>query len=290
MRIKDGFKGERSIVLPQAIVNLMKKDPLASYIYITDIGYYPKAMHHFRQRKSAITEYILIYCMDGSGWFKINNKKYEVKSHQYFIIPPGEPHTYASDDSNPWSIYWIHFGGIIAKYYVPDCIKPHDISPSIVSRIHTRLNLFEDIFNTLNASYAIENLRYAMATLQHFLASLRYMQQYHNASQHKERDDIANLVIHFFEENIEKKLSLSSIAKFTGISASRLSAIFKDSTGYSPIHYFNLLKIKKACELIDTTPMKLNQISLKLGFEDPLYFSRLFSKTMGKSPKAYRNS
>lgn len=228
--------------------------------------------------------------MDGSGWFKINNKKYEVKSHQYFIIPPGEPHTYASDDSNPWSIYWIHFGGIIAKYYVPDCIKPHDISPSIVSRIHTRLNLFEDIFNTLNASYAIENLRYAMATLQHFLASLRYMQQYHNASQHKERDDIANLVIHFFEENIEKKLSLSSIAKFTGISASRLSAIFKDSTGYSPIHYFNLLKIKKACELIDTTPMKLNQISLKLGFEDPLYFSRLFSKTMGKSPKAYRNS
>lgn len=290
MRIKDGFKGERSIVLPQAIVNLMKKDPLASYIYITDIGYYPKAMHHFRQRKSAITEYILIYCMDGSGWFKINNKKYEVKSHQYFIIPPGEPHTYASDDSNPWSIYWIHFGGIIAKYYVPDCIKPHDISPSIVSRIHTRLNLFEDIFNTLNASYAIENLRYAMATLQHFLASLRYMQQYHNASQHKERDDIANLVIHFFEENIEKKLSLSSIAKFTGISASRLSAIFKDSTGYSPIHYFNLLKMKKACELIDTTPMKLNQISLKLGFEDPLYFSRLFSKTMGKSPKAYRNS
>ena len=49
-----------------------------------------------------------------------------------------------------------------------------------------------------------------------------------------------------------------------------------------------MLKIKKACELLDTTGMKINQISLKLGYEDPYYFSRQFSKVMGMSPKGYR--
>ena len=50
MKIKEGFKGEQSIVLPQAIVRMMREDPLASPIYITDIGYYPKA---YRQRLKA---------------------------------------------------------------------------------------------------------------------------------------------------------------------------------------------------------------------------------------------
>ena len=64
--------------------------------------------------------------------------------------------------------------------------------------------------------------------------------------------------------------------------------MFKKRTGYSPLTYFNLLKIRKACELINTTDMKLTQISFKLGFDDQFYFSRLFSKIMGMSPRAYR--
>lgn len=50
-----------------------------------------------------------------------------------------------------------------------------------------------------------------------------------------------------------------------------------------------LLKIKKACDLLDTTDMKVNQISLYLGFDDQYYFSRLFTKIMGTSPKHYRS-
>ena len=48
--LKDGFTGERSIVLPQMIVEMEERDPLVSSLYITDIGYYPKASHHFRER------------------------------------------------------------------------------------------------------------------------------------------------------------------------------------------------------------------------------------------------
>ena len=64
--------------------------------------------------------------------------------------------------------------------------------------------------------------------------------------------------------------------------------MFKQHTGYSPLSYYNLLKVQEACFLLDETDMKINQISFKIGIDDTYYFSRLFSKTMGMSPKDYR--
>lgn len=290
MKIKDGFKGEQSIVLPKAIVKLMENDPLASSIYITDIGYYPKALHHFRSRKEPISQYVFIYCVDGKGWFEINGKRYDVEKNQYFILPAGLPHTYAADENNPWTIYWIHFCGSLAEYYAADCITPLDVTPSMASRINTRINLFEEVFNTLQSSFAIENIRYAMATFQHYLASLRFIQQYRNADgKSNYSNDIINVITHYFDENMERRLTLKEIADFSGLSLSRLSTVFKERTGHSPLNYFNFMKMRKACNLLDNTNMKLNQISLKLGIDDPYYFSRLFSQVMGVSPKAYRN-
>ena len=49
-RIKDGFKGERAIVLPAFLIEELKQDPLGSELYITDIGYYPHAYFHYRKR------------------------------------------------------------------------------------------------------------------------------------------------------------------------------------------------------------------------------------------------
>ena len=69
-RIKDGFKGERAIVLPAFLIEELKQDPLGSELYITDIGYYPHAYFHYRKRDTEeVTEFILIYCMEGEGWF-----------------------------------------------------------------------------------------------------------------------------------------------------------------------------------------------------------------------------
>ena len=65
--------------------------------------------------------------------------------------------------------------------------------------------------------------------------------------------------------------------------------IQRRQTGQSPLSYFNLLKVQKACFMLDETDMKINQISSKLGLSDPYYFSRMFTKVMGLSPKEYRN-
>lgn len=90
------------------------------------------------------------------------------------------------------------------------------------------------------------------------------------------------------EENVERQLTLQKIADYTGYSTSHFSMLFHKGTGHGPLNYFNMMKVKKACELLETTDMKINQICSKVGIDDAYYFSRLFSKTVGISPQKYR--
>ena len=267
---------------------MMKSDPLASLLHITDIGYYPHAAHHYRVRNEPIDEYVFIYCIDGAGWYETDGRKRDVETNQYFILPAGKKHVYGSNSDRPWTIYWIHFGGPLAVHYAGFASEPQTITPSANSRINHRINLFEEIFTTLQSSLTIESLRYAMSTFHHYLASLLYIKEYRNAGNERVGSDIVEHTIHFLGENIERHLSIKEIADFTGFSSTYISALFKERTGYSILNYFNVMKIRKACELLDTTAIKVNQLSFKLGFDDPFYFSRLFSKIMGMSPKGYR--
>lgn len=291
LQIKEGFRGERSVVLPPLVNKMQAEDPLASSLYITTIGYYPNAEHHFRERKEPIADNVLIYCMDGRGHYRLRGKEFDVNAHQYFILPAGEPHSYWSDDAAPWTIYWIHFRGAHSQYYSEGADVPQDVKPGITSRINDRNNIFEEIFFTINNGYNQENLRYASSLLHYYLGSMRFLQQFRHADQHEEKvssDTIANVVIHYMKENIEMSLSLDAISDYVGYSVSHLSTIFKRETGMSPLHYFNNLKIERSCELLQYTDMQINQICYKVGIEDCYYFSRLFKKIKGMPPREYR--
>jgi len=91
------------------------------------------------------------------------------------------------------------------------------------------------------------------------------------------------------QKNIEKGLSIADIANHVNSSASHFSALFKKNTGFPPIEYFNQLKIQKACQYLQFTKLRIREIAFQIGIDDPYYFSRLFTKTMGYSPKEYRD-
>ena len=290
IRIKEGFQGERSVVVPPYIRERLGKDPFLSTLYITDIGHYPFAEHHYVRREEAIRENVLLYCMNGCGTYRIGNTALQsIHENQYVILPAGAAHEYATDDDNPWTIYWLHFSGTLAPYYANGADVPQDVLPGIKSRISNRINLFEEILGVMQSELTDDNLHYASSILHHFLASLRYLQSYRDANK-TQATDVIESAKHFMQENVERHVTLQQIAEYTGLSSSYFSHQFKEATGESPLSFLTKLKMQKACELLTSTDMPINRISYKLGITDSLYFSRLFSKTMGVSPSEYRRN
>ena len=89
--------------------------------------------------------------------------------------------------------------------------------------------------------------------------------------------------------NLGRRLTLAEIGRQTFFSPVYCDTVFKKETGFSIIEYFNKLKIEEAKKLIVERADSLTEIALKLGFEDYNYFSRLFKKHTGYSPKQYQH-
>ena len=78
---KEGFAGEIAFILPNDLKISSQKNTLCRNLYLTDIGYYPKALYHNRERTYGSNEYVLIYCVQGGGWFAVQEKTYQVKAN-----------------------------------------------------------------------------------------------------------------------------------------------------------------------------------------------------------------
>ncbi len=75
--------------------------------------------------------------------------------------------------------------------------------------------------------------------------------------------------------NLNQTLTVSEMAARQSISASYLTQIFKSVTGRSPMDYFIQLKMQVACKLLHNSNMKIKNVALEIGYQDPYYFSRI---------------
>lgn len=281
------MESKRSVAIPYIEVKKLVNQSIKNMLYLTNLGHYTTARTHYRKRKEGAAEHILIYCTDGLGWISVNGRRVAVKNNQYFIIPKDTPHSYGSSSQKPWSIYWVHFLGGLSHEYTSLTQNPQTILPSHIDRIDNRIELFEEMYQNLEMGFTKENMQYANICLLHFLASFKYLDQYRQIRMHNNADPLLKC-IRFMKSNISRIITLDELAKITKLSISQFSLLFKRKTGKSPLDYLIQLRIQKACELLENTSLKIKDIANSIGYEDPYYFSRIFKKTVGSTPRDYR--
>jgi AraC-like DNA-binding protein len=95
-------------------------------------------------------------------------------------------------------------------------------------------------------------------------------------------------IIHYLLDHLDQNLTLDQLATRAGTTRYHFCRSFHRKTGYPPMEYFLRLKIQRACELLETSPGTVKQISEKLAFSSPYYFSNVFKKFTGVPPSTYR--
>ena len=76
---QDGFKDEQYIVIPTEAFSTFAQHPLVKGLYLTDVGFFPHALHHYRERRDGADEWILLYCTEGEGYVQLDGRIYTVR-------------------------------------------------------------------------------------------------------------------------------------------------------------------------------------------------------------------
>lgn len=281
--------GRQRIEIPKTVLKTrVLNNSLLQSLYISSLGYYPLAKGHYTYRKKGLPENFIFYCVDGYGWYKIENEYFEVSPNEFFILPQNKEHAYGSHDETPWSIYWIHFGGTsLPDFNNMQVVKEH-FKPMHIKASDSIIALFTKIYSTLEGGYSIDNLAFCNLCLGHFLTLFLYNAKHFNVVS-QAKGVIIDDAIRYMQENIYDNITLQELCEHFHYSPSRFSSLFKQKTGYSPIDYFIQLKMQKASQLLDFSDQSIKDIAATFGFDDPYYFSRRFRKTIGLSPKKYRS-
>jgi two-component system, response regulator YesN len=102
------------------------------------------------------------------------------------------------------------------------------------------------------------------------------------------KNDIALSIIKYIDLNYANDISLADISERFDISASYVSQLLKKEFGYNFLEYLTKTRVKNACNLLKSTDLNVNQIAEKSGYDDFLYFRKIFKKVTGRTPTDYR--
>lgn len=248
--------------------------------------------------------YVLRYVTQGGMTLIEDGKTYELNPGNLVILSANHEHS-ASEEARPnTSWFFVHFylpdpqdHTISFKEYLPlstsTSLTPEQYRYTLslpkylylppANEIHKKLEHLVTLFS----SGDIFHFGYQNALLMEILVDLcRLATLGHTAN--PEVSNINNL-LHYLNDHVQDSFHSDEIANAMNLNYNYLCEIFKKQTGLTIQQYHTSLKMREAERYLRTTEYTISEISLRLGYHDPLYFSNVFKKHHNISPKRYRN-
>lgn len=227
--------------------------------------------------------FLIHHIVSGCGKYITGGKTYEVTTHDTFLAYPDTTIEYVADNNNPFEYYWVGFNGIDAKLL----LEQTDFSPQtpvISTKYSTELkDLLLQIY--VNRGTRPHEQIKMTAHLYNFLAFL--VEHAMQSEGSPEPSDYLQSAINYITCNYSRGITVDEIARRVGVSRSGLYRAFMRFLDTSPVQYLSDYRIRQACNLLKRTDLTIETVAYSVGYGDPLYFSRIFKKKLGISPRKY---
>lgn len=234
-------------------------------------------------------DFQLLYIASGKAHFHFDNKEQIVTAGHMVLYRPREPQKYEYYGEDQTEVYWVHFTGgnvtnILRSYGLSDDKKVFYCGSGLEYQTMFRNMIYELQMCKENYSEMLEMyLRQIFITLQrNFASSLKT----ENARVVEEIDKATI----YFNEHYSENICIDEYAESNHVSTSWFIRNFKQCTGSTPMQYILSKRIYNAEILLQDPTYNVSEIACIVGYDNPLYFSRIFKKVKGLSPSEYRKN
>lgn len=227
--------------------------------------------------------YILHYVHSGRGTYSAAGQVEHVGPGMLFLVVPDTVHSYWPDPDEPWRYSWFGFTGQTAGRLAK---QAGFTGAAPVRRPDPEIRL-EPLFRDLPA-YRDEPAKELLLTgLLYRIFGMLAVPDDAPVLQ----PDIGLHVrraVSFINARYADPIKLADIAAHVGLDAKYVCRLFRQHLSMSPYRYLTDVRMRKACRLLRSHLLGIAEIARSVGYSDPLLFSRMFKRTIGLSPSAYR--
>lgn len=231
-----------------------------------------------------------IYFLEtGEVTYFVGNKIIPLKAGELLFVQKGTMHYTNYESTLPVYRHVIYFSDDLLfeellEYFEKLSEEPHVIIPT--EKLYHITGLFKKLQQEERRTYEDKTLMYKLLAAQLVVMMVRYRQNGSLPAIPSLQKTVQE-VARFIESNITADLRLESLAKMFSISPGHLSKQFKQFTGTGLNEYVNMCRVNAGETLLLNTDLSVTEVAFKCGFNDSNYFTRVFKKFKGTTPKAF---
>ena len=236
-------------------------------------------------------DFQLLYIAAGKAHFHFGNDDEEtiVSAGHMVLYRPKEPQKYEYYGKEQTEVYWVHFTGnnvtnLLLSYGLTDDKKVFYCGSGFEYQNLFRAMIYELQMCKDNYPEMLE-----MYLRQIFIKLQRYFKSCIKTDNSHAAEDV-NKATAYFSEHYSEQINIDSYAEQNHVSTSWFIRNFKLYAGLTPMQYILSKRIYNAEALLQGTQYNISEIAQLVGYDNPLYFSRIFKKMKGLSPSEYRKN